>query len=256
MIRDPQFGHLGLTQEEQRAFANAQNSEVRAAMTTTGANGGFLIPFHLDPTVMLTNAGASNPFRRLARVESLSNSNVWHGINSAGVTAEWVAEAARGDGTTRRSRSLRSPRYGLHAYVQASYEVVQDSNIDQQLGMLFADAKDRLEGAAFATGTGVTQPLGIVSALAAITASRVSAQTTANFGVIDIFNMSDTLPARAQANTAWVGGRWLYNRVRQFVGVNSQPYWVDLGPGTPGSLLGYSAYEELTRCSMPAVQPD
>jgi hypothetical protein len=35
----------------------------RAALSLTPANGGYLVPFTLDPTIILTNAGSANPYR-------------------------------------------------------------------------------------------------------------------------------------------------------------------------------------------------
>ena len=70
-------------------FRSSDGEHNRAAMSTTAANGGYLIPFHLDPTVILTNAGSTNPFRAISRVDTIA-SNVWHGVTSAGVTAEWT----------------------------------------------------------------------------------------------------------------------------------------------------------------------
>lgn len=40
MLRDPQYGHLSLEPEEQRAFAMAHNSEVGTAMSTSGSAAG------------------------------------------------------------------------------------------------------------------------------------------------------------------------------------------------------------------------
>ena len=51
------------------------------------------------PTIILTNAGSANPWRRISRVVQ-TTSNTWNGVNSAGVTAAWLAEAtATGDTT-------------------------------------------------------------------------------------------------------------------------------------------------------------
>ena len=52
--------HL-LTQEEARAL-----SEVRAMSLTDNA-GGYLVPFQLDPTVIITSNGSLNDIRRFAR---------------------------------------------------------------------------------------------------------------------------------------------------------------------------------------------
>ncbi len=35
----------------------------RAALSLTNANGGYLVPFTLDPTIILTNSGSANPYR-------------------------------------------------------------------------------------------------------------------------------------------------------------------------------------------------
>lgn len=216
--------------------------ENRAALSTTGANGGFMIPFFLDPTIILTNAGTVNPMRSLAKVVTIPT-NVWHGVSSAGVTAEWTAEASE---FTDASPTFTQPTITpirADAYVQASFEVVADSNVAAQIGMLFADAKDRLEGTAFVSGTGSTQPEGIVTRLNVTTASKVAAQTNASFGAVDVFALVNNLPARYQNNCQWLAHWFTYNLARQFGGANQPNFWVDLGPGIPSQMLGRSTYQ-------------
>lgn len=214
---------------------------MRAAMSTTGANGGYLLPYFIDPTIVLTNNGSVNPVRGASRVETITT-NIWHGVTSAGVTAEWTAEAAQmADASPTVAQPTITP-VRADAYVQASFEVTQDSNIGAQIGMLFADAKDNLEATAFVTGTGSTQPYGVLTRLRATTASRVAAQTNASFGAIDIFALVNSLPARHQTNASWLAHWSIYNLVRQLGGVSQPNFWVDLGPGIPSQLLGQSAY--------------
>lgn len=226
-------------------FRYIKTGEQRAALTTTGANGGFLIPFHLDPTVILTNTGTVNPFRTISKVATVA-SNVWHGVSSAGVTAEWTAEAAE---VTDASPTFAQPTITPHradAYVQASREVVEDAqNIASDIAAMFADARDRLESAAFATGSGdaSNQPYGVVTRMQLTTASRVSAQTNAQFGAVDVFNLVNNLPARYQDNCVWVAHWFVYNLARQFGGANQPNFWVDLGPGIPSQMLGRSTYQ-------------
>jgi HK97 family phage major capsid protein len=216
--------------------------ENRAALSTTGANGGFMIPFFLDPTIILTNAGIVNPMRGLAKTVTIPT-NVWHGVSSAGVTAEWTSEATE---FTDASPTFVQPTITpirADAYVQASFEVVADSNVAAQIGMLFADAKDRLEGAAFVSGTGSTQPEGIVTRLNVTTASKVAAQTNASFGAVDVFALVNNLPARYQNKCQWLAHWFTYNLARQFGGANQPNFWVDLGPGIPSQMLGRSTYQ-------------
>ena len=69
----------------------------RAALNLGVASGGYLLPFVLDPTIVLTNNASANPYRRISNVKT-TTSNTWNGVTSAGVTAAWLAEgAASGD---------------------------------------------------------------------------------------------------------------------------------------------------------------
>jgi HK97 family phage major capsid protein len=226
-------------------FRYLQTGEnMRAALSTTGANGGYLIPFHLDPSIILTNAGSKNPLRQISRVETITT-DVWHGVSSAGVSGEWLAEAAEFTDASPTFSQPTIPVEKAGAYVQASFEVTQDSNIASSIAMLFADAKDRLEATAFVTGSGSGQPTGILTELRANTASiMVSAQTNASFGSIDVYALVNALPARHQDNCEWLAHWSIYNLVRNFgSGANSSAFWVDLGPGIPSQLLGRSTYQ-------------
>lgn len=224
-------------------FRYIRTGEKRTALSTTGANGGFYIPFHLDPTTILTNTGTVNPFRAISKVATIGT-NVWHGVSSAGVTAEWTSEAAE---TTDASPTFTQPTITpirADAHVQASRELLEDtSNLAAEIARMFADARDRLESAAFATGTGSTQPMGIVTRLIATTASRVAAQTNGQFGAVDVFALVNNLPARYQDNCSWVAHWFTYNLARQFGGANQPNFWVDLGPGIPSQMLGRSTYQ-------------
>ncbi len=43
------------------------------------------------PTIILTNTGSANPFRRISNVKQ-TTSNTWNGVTSAGVNAAMLAE--------------------------------------------------------------------------------------------------------------------------------------------------------------------
>ena len=225
------------------AFFHYMNTgQARAALSTTSANGGYLIPFHLDPTIILTSDGSTNPFRQIARVETITT-NEFHGVSSAGVTGEWLAEATEAADGSPTFAQPTIPVHKASAYVQASFEVTQDSDVASSLGEAFASEKDDMEAAAFATGSGSGQPTGIVTALNLVTASRVAAQTNAAFGAIDIFALVNDLPARHQNNCSWVAHWSIFNLARQLSpsGAGSS-FWADLGPGIPSQLLGRPTY--------------
>ncbi|WP_433445654.1 phage major capsid protein [Nonomuraea sp. CA-141351] len=215
----------------------------RAINEGTGAAGAFLVPFHLDPTIMLTNAGSTNPFRQIARTETITT-NEWHGVSSAGVTAQW--RAAEATQVPDNSPTFAQPFVHIHsadAYLQASFEATMDTNIASQVGMLLADAKDNLEATAFAVGTGVNQPFGVVTAVAAVAGSRVTGG--ASYDVADVYAVKDAIPARWRSRASWVANDSIYSLTRQFAsGTGPQhAFWADLGMDRPPLLLGRPAYE-------------
>jgi hypothetical protein len=150
--------------------------EERTAMSVgSNTNGGYLLPTHLDPTLILTNSGSSNMIRGLARVVTLTNGETtWHGVTTAGVTASWDGELAEVSDDTPTLGSVSIATNVAQAFVQGSIAAFQDINsLTSDVMMLFADARDRLEGAAHATGLGSSnQPKGIFTACNASTASR------------------------------------------------------------------------------------
>lgn len=228
--------------------------EERASLSTTQANGGYLIPFFLDPTVILSNSGTWNPIRQMAKTVTIPT-NVWHGVSSAGVTASYQTEGATvSDGSPTFTQPTCTPQRAT-AYVTASFELVQDSNIAADIGMLFSDAKDRLESNKFVKGAGdaSSEPLGIVTRLAAVTTSRVSANTNGTFQSGDVIATMNSLGPRWQRNASWLGHYFTANLIRQQVLVNNPTavaggQWADYGAGVPPTLLGRPFYmsSELT----------
>src|SRR4051812_15441885 len=133
----------------------------RAALSLTPANGGYLVPFTLDPTIILTNARSANPYPQDSTGET-TPTNDWNGVTSAGVSAEWTGEGTEAADATPTVGQLKITPQKADAYLFGSFEVLGDSDFAAQLPELLADAKDRLEETAFAIGTGTLQPWGII----------------------------------------------------------------------------------------------
>jgi HK97 family phage major capsid protein len=126
--------------------------------------------------------------------------------------------------------------------------VTQDTGVAADVAMLLADARDNLEAAAFAVGTGSSnQPKGIVTAVAAVSGSVVTDThaSTAQFLVDDVYNVRAALPARHRPNASWVANDAIQLKIRQFAsGTGPQhAFWADLGMDTPPQLLGKPIYE-------------
>lgn len=224
----------------------------RAALSLTDANGGFAVPFTLDPTVISTNDVSTNPFRRISRTVS-TVTNDWNGITSAGVTASFDAEAAE---VSDDSPTLGQPNIPVHmarAFARGSIEISQDwASIETDLRTMFQEAKDDLEGTVFTTGTGTNQPTGIITALTG-TASEINAAADDTFAIGDVYTVEAALPpkyrlARMDGDTttsraSWIANHAIYNLIRRFDTAGGAGLWETLGGGLPPKLLGYPAYE-------------
>ena len=204
LAKDPISGHQSWTGAERAAWDKML--ETRAAMAIgSGATGGYAVPAHLDPSFIITNAGTSNVIRAAARNVTVTSGSVWHGVSSDGVTASFDAEAAEvsDDSPTLASPSVTT--YGARAFVRGSIEAFDDiPNLQAEILRLFSDAKDRLEEAKFATGTGTAEPKGIFTAIAAVTASRVVSTTAATIGLVDLQAVYRAVPARHRRVGHWM----------------------------------------------------
>lgn len=216
---------------------------MRAALSLTNANGGYLVPFTLDPTVILTNSGIAGSIRSISTIKTIGTDD-WNGVTSAGVTAEWLGEGVQAaDATPTFAQPTITPKKAA-AWVFGSYEVLADSGFASELQMLLADAKVRLEEAAFATAnTGASQPRGIVAATAAVTTSIVTAAATNAFAVGDVYNLSDALRPRDASQASWIGNKKIFSLVRRFDTSGGGSFWTNIGMGRPQQLIGQPVYE-------------
>lgn len=223
---------------------------LRAAMSLTDANGGYLVPFTLDPTIILTNSGIADPIRSISTQKQIAT-DTWNGVTSAGVTAEWLGEGVEAaDASPTFTQPTITPKKAA-AWVFGSYEMLADSGFANEISRLLADAKARLEGAAFATAnTGATRPRGIVAAVAAVTASIVTAATTNAFVAGDVYRVADALRPRDAAKASWIANKRIYSLVRQMDTAGGSAFWANLGMGVPAQLLGQPQYEASTMSSV------
>ncbi|MCP2284874.1 phage major capsid protein, HK97 family [Promicromonospora umidemergens] len=192
------------TPEEARALAAFRALEERAMNEGTGSAGGFGVPVLIDPTIILTAQGSLNPFRAIARVETITN-NEWKGVSSAGVSWSYDAEATA---VSDDSPTLTNPSVPVHmarGFVPYSIELGQDyPGFALEISPLLAMGYDELQAESFATGTGVGQPTGILTALDANPASEVAVITNDALVAADISKVWNALPDRWKQAATWV----------------------------------------------------
>lgn len=216
---------------------------LRTAMSLTSANGGYLVPFTLDPTIILTNAGIAGPLRSISTIKTIATAT-WEGVTSSGVSAEWVGEGVEAaDASPGFAQPTITPKRA-DAWVFGSYEVLADSGFANELARLLADAKVRLEEAAFATAnTGATRPRGVVAAVGAVTNSIVTSLATNAYAVGDTYNVSDALRPRDAAQASWIANKKIFSLTRRFDTAGGSSFWANLGMGIPQQLIGQPTYE-------------
>ena len=229
----------------------ANEEYVRAMTAGTGATGGFMVPLYMDPTWQITGAGAYNPIRDVANVKQITTLT-YNGSTGTGGTGEWVAENTAVADKAPAIAQVQIPTWKGIAYIPASFEAFEDiDTLSADLGEWFADAKNTLEATAFATGSGSNQPTGVVTAVTAVTASRVSPATGGTFVVGDVYKMHAALPARYRyspaGGRAWTGSVNIIDAMRQFGTANNyHGFLTDLTAGQPPRLLGDQLLEAST----------
>lgn len=219
--------------------------EERAAMAVgTNTAGGHLVPTHLDPTLMLTNAGSSNIMRQYARMVTLVEGNTWNGVTTAGVTASWDAELTEVSDDSPAVAPVSIDLHKPQAFVQATIEAFEDiANLAGDVLMLFADARDRLEGAAHMTGSGSGQPKGLFTAVNASASLHVVSTTAAVIGEVDVHALYRALPIRWRNRASFVANPLYTLAVKRLGTAVSSSYSGDLTAPVSERWLGRPVVE-------------
>ena len=152
--------------DEYLAKRAATDPEVKALVTNSDPNGGYLIMPEMGGIIQ-TRVFESSPMRQLASVMTIGSDQYEVILDNDEAGSGWVGE------TAARS-TTNSPTLGkltifcneLYANPKASQKVLDDSGIDLKawLGKKVSDKFARDEATAFVTGNGVNKPKGNPSA--------------------------------------------------------------------------------------------
>jgi HK97 family phage major capsid protein len=234
-----------------KAIGQALSGDEQRALSLGATTGGQAVPFTLDPTIIPTSNSVVNPARALGRIETISGSNTWNGVSSGAITASYAAEAAAATDNTPTMAAPTATVNKAHAFVPFSIEVGQDwGALESEMGKLFQDSKDDLEGTQFVTGAGTTVfPQGFVTGTTATVAAASGLTVTA----ANVYALEAALPPRFRGNESFVANRGIYNVVRGIDTAGGAALWLYMSQGlvtqspTPGNtgatLLGRGAWE-------------
>lgn len=225
-----QRGERGLSAEEQRALALGVDAE-----------GGFAVPFQLDPTVILTSDGVIDPLRQLARVEQIVGKE-WQGLTSEGITVTRKPEAAE---STDDSPSFDQPAVGtsrVDGFVPFSVEIEGDwSAMRSELTMMLADAKATEEADSFVNGTGATLGNGKLPEGVLVGANIATNTDSGALTRDDLYRIKNALKPRFRANASWFAEGSFYDACRS---LNEHgDVWAELAGDKNPRLLNKFTYE-------------
>jgi HK97 family phage major capsid protein len=211
------------------------------AMSLTTTEGGFAVPTQLDPALILTSDGSTNPIRQISRVVQATG-DTWTGLSTthAGWSNDDEAEEVSDDATVFAQPSITV--FKAQVFIPFSIEIQMDyPGFTQDLRTIIANGKDDLDATNFATGSGTLQPVGIVTALTG-TASEIDSAATDTFAVADVYGLETALPAKYLSRAQWAANKHWYNRVRQFDTGGGAAMWERIGASQPSELIGYPAH--------------
>lgn len=221
--------------------------ELKALSLGSDADGGYAVPFQLDPTVILTNSGASNPMRALAKTVQITGKK-WEGLTSAGSTAtrEGETDEAANSDPTFEQPVIDTSRVDVEVEFSVALEASW-SEMSSELSGIIADALSREEAAVFITGAGTaltsggTLPQGILTGLSATTTTYVVVGTTGALSLGDLRSVKTALPHRWRGDTAWLAADTFYDEADAKA---TQVTIQDIrAVGDGGVLLGKPKYE-------------
>lgn len=218
-------------------------TDIERAAIAVGTNtaGGHLVPTHLDPTLIITNAGAKDLVRGLSRVVTLTGgANKWNGVTTAGSTASWDGELTEVSDDTPSVGPAQVPVYSAKSLIQASIESFEDiTGLASDVQMLLQDSKVRLEAAAHMTGSGSGQPTGIFTALDANTNVEVSLTTGSTFTRADLSGVALALGDRWTDDARWLMHPAMAERIAALGTALSASYSVDMTQRLERQILGF-----------------
>lgn len=218
--------------------------DVERAAFAVGTNtaGGYLVPTHLDPTLILTNNGVSNVARNMGarQVTLTGGANKWNGVTTAGATASWDAELTEVSDDTPAVGPVQIPVFSAKALIMASIESFEDiTGLASDVQMLLADARDRLEAVAHMTGSGSGQPTGLFTSLASNTNVQIAMTTNAaGLTLADLQKVRRSLPVRWRGNAKWVMNPVFLGYIQALGTALSASYSTDITQDYTDRLIG------------------
>lgn len=208
--------------------------------TTTNGSGKYLIQDALAPALEIALKTHSN-IRSVAKIKRTSGDGDYP-INFIDDTANKGVLIA--ENTVVDNQALAFTRKTMKAYKFSSKavllptELVEDtsSNLISEIGNLLGERISKILTDYHTTGTGSSQPAGIVTG----STLGVTAADTTDFTWQELVALMDSIDPKYLKNCGWMMNTVTRTKIRQLADGNNRPIYIDsLVPGVPDTLLGY-----------------
>jgi HK97 family phage major capsid protein len=201
----------GATRNPGAADQRLQNAATTYGNEGTGADGGFAVPPEFRRAIWQKVMDDENLLTRCDRLETASNNLVvpkdettpWQ--SSGGIQVYWEGEAGA---ITQSKPQLKMDTMRLNkltALVPVSEELLQDAPGLESWLRAKAPSKMRSKvNTAIVRGTGVGQPLGILTAPSLITVTQEQSQAAASILYANVNKMWNRLYGPCRRNSVWL----------------------------------------------------
>lgn len=240
------FDHYMRTGKE-----NGDLVELRAQSEGVGTEGGYLVPEGFRNKLvdrMKAFGGVANVVESIST--STGNPLPWPTIDDTANTGEIVAEGgtfSSGADLVFGEASLTAYKYmaggGSALPLRVSVELLQDAAFDVQglVSSKLGERIARIQATHIVSGSGVSQPLGIVTGLTGV---EIAADTA---GIVydDLINFIHSVdPAYRETGCRWAFNDTMLATIKKLKDSNGDPIWrplnADMATDTGGgTLLGY-----------------
>lgn len=230
-------GRPDLTSEEGRALAEAREMNI-----TTPGDGGYGVPVFIDPTIILTDQGSSNPFRQIADWRTITTAD-WKGVSAAGVSWAFETESAAANDI---SPTLAQPTIHAHkaqGFIPFTIEVGMDyPGFAAEMARLLGAGYDELLVDKLTRGSGTGEPWGIFEACEQAT-SQVTVNTDGGLYAADINKVFVALPQKYRGNASWLMNIDVNQDIQALGDDKLSTQTVNLAAGAIDVLKGRPVYE-------------
>lgn len=209
---------------------------------STAAQGGFLVPAEWD-TRLIDTLEEENVIRTLGtRITTEGEHKI--NIVASKPAAAWVSEGQALTFGNAAFTQKTLDAYKLGVGIQVTNELLYDNVFDLESYIIdqFGKAIANAEEDAFINGTGVNQPTGFLTTLAADATTYIET-AGANIAADDIINLEYSLKRPYRRNAVWLCNDSTLALLRKFKDQTQNYLWSpSFVQGEPDRLLGYPIY--------------